>query len=187
MDNQRIRVTKRMLKDALVSLLDKKDISKIKVQEICATAEINRTTFYKYYGCPQDLLDEIEQEMFEELANYMKPERNSWMQSLVATISYMTSDVKKWKMLINSKSDMDFVEKLFACSSLQDELDKELDFPGEYTPGQMKYIHVFLYSGCYAMLRKWINQEENRESAEEMAALLTSFTAYLRKNNRGIS
>ena len=55
MENQRIRITKRMLREALIRLLGKKPIEKIRVQELCQEAQINRTTFYKYYGNQYDL------------------------------------------------------------------------------------------------------------------------------------
>ena len=60
MENQRIRLSKTLLKNALVHLLQKKPLNKISVLEICETAQINRTTFYKYYGSQTDLLNEIE-------------------------------------------------------------------------------------------------------------------------------
>ena len=48
MENQRIRLSKTLLKNALVHLLQKKPLNKISVLEICETAQINRTTFCKY-------------------------------------------------------------------------------------------------------------------------------------------
>ncbi|MFR8061046.1 MAG: TetR/AcrR family transcriptional regulator [Lancefieldella rimae] len=59
MENQRIRLSKTLLKNALVHLLQKKPLNKISVLEICETAQINRTTFYMYYGSQTDLLIEI--------------------------------------------------------------------------------------------------------------------------------
>ena len=46
MENQRIRLTKTLLKNALLVLLGKKPIERIAVSEICAKAQVNRTTFY---------------------------------------------------------------------------------------------------------------------------------------------
>ena len=59
MENQRIRLTKTLLKNALLALLEKKPIERIAVSEICAQAQVNRTTFYKYYGSQYDLLAEM--------------------------------------------------------------------------------------------------------------------------------
>ncbi len=49
-EDRRIRMTKRMLKDALIELLKKKDIYHVSIRELCEAADVNRTTFYKYYG-----------------------------------------------------------------------------------------------------------------------------------------
>ena len=179
MENQRIRLSKKLLKDALLDLLAEKEITRIKVQEICGRAEINRTTFYKYYGSPQELLNEIEVEMFGELSSHMALERGPLLDILTQTIAYLVSDIRSWRVLVNATNDLDFVEKLFSCSSLQSELDEIMHLKGKYSPGQMRYVHVCLYSGCYAMLREWINQDDSRESPKEMAELLMSFVSRL--------
>ena len=59
-EDRRVRVTKRMLKDALIELLKTKDIYHISIRELCETADVNRTTFYKYYGNQFDLLADME-------------------------------------------------------------------------------------------------------------------------------
>ena len=66
MENQRIRVSKTMLEGALMRLLREKRVDKVTVYELCQEAGINRTTFYKYYGSPQDLLDQIIAEMLAQ-------------------------------------------------------------------------------------------------------------------------
>lgn len=44
--------------EALLSLLEKKDLAYITVKEICAAAGVNRSTFYLHYETIGDLLDE---------------------------------------------------------------------------------------------------------------------------------
>ena len=67
MENQRIRLSKKLLKNALLELLREKRIDKISISELCSAAQINRTTFYKYYGNQYDLLAEMEQDFFRQL------------------------------------------------------------------------------------------------------------------------
>ena len=59
-ENQRVHISKMMLKNALLALLEKKPLERITVYEICQIAEINRTTFYKYYGNETDSAADIE-------------------------------------------------------------------------------------------------------------------------------
>ncbi|MFC5402607.1 TetR/AcrR family transcriptional regulator [Cohnella soli] len=67
----RVKRTKQMFKDALVSLLREGDSSKITVQSVADRAELNRATFYLHYRDLEDLtermLDDILAELFESM------------------------------------------------------------------------------------------------------------------------
>ncbi|MCC8090140.1 MAG: TetR/AcrR family transcriptional regulator, partial [Oscillospiraceae bacterium] len=66
-ENQRVMLTKRLLKDALIRLLNGKSIDEISVTELCRESGINRSTFYHHYGSPYDVLAEREQTMLFHL------------------------------------------------------------------------------------------------------------------------
>ena len=72
MENQRVRLSKAMLKSGLLTLLREKTLNHISVYELCAASQINRTTFYKYYGSPSDLLNEIERDFLAQLDEDIK-------------------------------------------------------------------------------------------------------------------
>ena len=46
-ENRRVRMTKRLMKDALLELLEKKEMSGISVKAICETADVHCSTFYE--------------------------------------------------------------------------------------------------------------------------------------------
>ena len=48
-ENQRTRLTKRLLRENLLELLKEKPVEYITVKELCEYAELNRSTFYAYY------------------------------------------------------------------------------------------------------------------------------------------
>ena len=58
--------TARMMDEALIELLCKKDIQYISVKEICAKAGVNRSTFYLHYETISDLLEETIENIQEE-------------------------------------------------------------------------------------------------------------------------
>ena len=60
--NQRIMLTKKLLKTGLTDMLQTRNIYQISIRELCESAGINRSTFYKYYGSQFDLLTEMEQD-----------------------------------------------------------------------------------------------------------------------------
>ena len=70
-DNQRSRITKMLMKQAYMALLNEKKTDKISVKDICERSEINRSTFYLHYAEPNDLLIEIEDEAIELIKDYL--------------------------------------------------------------------------------------------------------------------
>lgn len=66
-ERRRIRMTKRLMKDALMELLARKNLVNISVKEICETADVHRTTFYLHYSDPAELLREIEQDFLDQI------------------------------------------------------------------------------------------------------------------------
>lgn len=66
-DNRRVVMTKKIIKDTFIEMLEKKNIQKIYVRELCEKADINRSTFYKYYESQYDLLAEMENDLLMEI------------------------------------------------------------------------------------------------------------------------
>ena len=60
-----------VFKKSLIELLDEKYISEISVTELCNKANMNRSTFYSHYENVIDVLDEIQNDIYEELENYL--------------------------------------------------------------------------------------------------------------------
>ena len=60
-------MTKRLLKDALLELMEHQDLVSITVTAVCEKADIHRSTFYKYYTDTVSLLTEIEQDFLDRI------------------------------------------------------------------------------------------------------------------------
>ena len=71
-EDRRVTMTKRMLKEALTEMLREVDIYHVSIRELCQRADINRTTFYKYYGSQFDLLADMENDLVEFLSNTIR-------------------------------------------------------------------------------------------------------------------
>ena len=66
----RTRYTRQVITDAFLQLLRQKPVERITVKEVCALAQINRSTFYRQYKDCFDLMEQLEQrglELLEEL------------------------------------------------------------------------------------------------------------------------
>ncbi len=172
MENRRIQMTKRMLKEALLELLEEKDIKKITIYELCDRADINRTTFYKYYGSQYDLFEEIETDVFREITQRIEQEDGAVADLLLRLTEYFEEDRKKFRTLLNSTADTRFAEKLFSLPLMKAQID--LYIPSSYTPQQRDYIYAFIYGGGGSILRKWMNSD-TPASALEIVHIILGF------------
>lgn len=131
--DRRVKYTKRVIKKTLIELLQKKDINKITVSELCSICDINRATFYRYYIDIYDLLEKIEQDVISDLR-----------EMLVKYKDYPMKDVIKeyLKVFLENK---DLVKIVFSNS-------KNIYFLNDFI--------AFIYENCKAMWFKEINAKE---------------------------
>ena len=167
MENQRIRVTKRMLKEALIRLLGQKPIEKIRVQELCQEAQINRTTFYKYYGTQYDLMNEVQAEFLSELEKHF--ETDDEPKNLVNVLTYMDEQRELCLALIQTISDDSFLESLLGLAYITNELEQGLG--DKYEGSRKAYTREFLLRGAYSVVRKWL-YADTPESPEFLAGII---------------
>ena len=171
MENQRVRLSKSLLKQALLELLKEKGIEEITVYELCRRAQINRTTFYKYYGSPPALLNEMVQELFDELEKYLSADERSELSILRKAVEYLEKEQDKCRVIINSVSDTECSERLFGLPGVLSMFERGIRQP--VTDTQKEYLLLFFCQGGYAIIRRWLNRG-CREPAEEIAGLLYS-------------
>lgn len=66
-ENRRVRMTKRMIRDAYFELIIEDSARKLSVTEVCSRADVNRSTFYAHYKDIDSLYNEIEKDFFDRL------------------------------------------------------------------------------------------------------------------------
>lgn len=167
-ENQRIALTKKLLKDALVEMLSQTEIGKIHIRALCEKAGINRSTFYKYYGSQYDLFEEMEKDMLYLIEDKLRDCRSVY-ESMIAICSYLEKNRNLTLLLINNNIDSKFPEKLFGLPALKNEINSYLD--KGYTDAEKVYIISFLTYGYYQMFGQWINKEV-REPVEDFVAIV---------------
>ncbi len=170
MENQRIRLSKTMLKNALMTLLRDKPMEKISVYELCAAAQINRTTFYKYYGSPYDLLTDAEGDCFSKLQELLSDSTADGRNCLCRVLEALLAEEENFKILINALPDKDFSNKLFDLPAIRMQFDMAI--PTTFSEREREHLRVFFYQGGYALIREWLNHGAGRESPRVMADFL---------------
>jgi AcrR family transcriptional regulator len=178
MDNQRVHITKKMLKDSLIKLLEKESIHKISIREICDTSEINRTTFYKYYGSQYDLLKDMEDDVLKQIDIYLGADVNfdDTLNSITKTLTFINENLDLFGVLLNNNVDPEFPKKLIKIPSIQLLMKRRLK--PVYNKEELDYIVSFITEGGFSIIKDWINKE-NRESPKEIATLLNNIIVRL--------
>lgn len=180
MENQRVRLSKSLLKDALVDLLQTKKIEKITIYELCKVAQINRSTFYKYYGNQYDLLLEIEQDCLEDINSYIISHEPVQNKSLLQVLEYIEAEERKFKVLFNTGVDNKFPEKLFSLPIIVSSIYSNT--PKDYEINDREYVHLFICYGGFAIIRDWLNKEEKRPINEVAEVIRNIILSILKLN-----
>ena len=175
-ENQRVRLTKRLLKEALVDLLETKPLQRVSVSELCAAAGINRTTFYNHYGNPADVLEDIEHDAFVEIQELLeREERPVTLARRVEVIAaYLREHARVSKTAFASAAaPSDLALALFELR-LGQEGEVAAAF-SRYDQATRELLQVFLVNGIYSLVRTWLlgdvpkSPRELGELAEKVA------------------
>lgn len=84
--NRRVQYTRTALREALIDLICEKPLASISVTDICARADINRSTFYLHYQGVHELLGEIENQLLRK-SKSTSCARPLWIRSTLWSLS----------------------------------------------------------------------------------------------------
>ncbi|MGN1167912.1 MAG: TetR/AcrR family transcriptional regulator [Lachnospiraceae bacterium] len=173
-ENQRITLTKRLLKEALLQLIEKKNIQTITVSELCELSGINRSTFYNHYGCPADVLKEIEMYVIDDLIQIWKANESdkNWSvnKRVEALCTYLQEHKKLSKLLLrDSDTHSEFATLLFQAAHVRS-IYEEM-FAYAKSEDSKRLMITFLTNGTYHMLRQWL-LEDIPKTPKEMGDLV---------------
>ena len=182
--DRRVRRTRALLRQALTELLKTKDARSITVQELTDLADVNRGTFYAHYKDVYDMIDRMQEEMFQELGLLMDQyDEEKLRGDLTPVLTDVFRFVEKNRDLLPLFLERQVTDHFFQglnelifrrCLSKWAGLYRMVDDSGS------AYCLEFVVSGMVGLVRVWI-QMGFRESPEEMAAL----TARLIQNGLG--
>jgi AcrR family transcriptional regulator len=178
-DNQRVRLSKQLLKQSLIELLNENSIHKISVREICDRAEVNRSTFYKYFGSQYDLFHEMENEILEHVNQHLSREPSTLegdLSQITDLIAFLGENAALCRIIINHNIDPLFPEALVDLPCVHQWIDSH--FRLEYSKQEMEYVYGLVVNGGYSIIRMWLNKEDP-EPPEAIAAILCRTVAKL--------
>lgn len=162
--DRRVVKTKRAIKEAFAKLLTQKDINDITISDIAAQADINRKTFYNYYGGIYEVVGEIEDDIVLLIDKEVTGIgfQNS-LQSPYLIFEKLTkvinTDTDFFGYLLGMNANVsleskiaDLLKSKFKMFVLQDVEISEL---------RLNLMAEFIISGMVAVYRRWFNSDRS--------------------------
>lgn len=155
----RIQRTKIKITDTLEVMLKTKELKNITVLELCQEANINRTTFYKYYNDIDDLVNKIEVELISEIEKEIESiNRNYLLTYTSKLLERVSKDNSIIRALISSNGDHKFLRLILSKVKKQsiEEWQKLLKKADE---NDLNNIYNFIIDGSIGIINSWINKK----------------------------
>jgi len=172
----RVRNTKKRLRQTFAQLMSEKPLQNITVAELCARAEINRSTFYAHYSDIFDLQKKLENEIFMEfqmtLAQVDLAENFSADKVpifMVTMFDFLKRNADMCAVFLGPYSDRQFVTNLLDIAKETTMIQYGQIYKKASTH-ELELFYTFIAYGCIGLLEYWM-RNGFAESVEEMAQL----------------
>ena len=175
-EDRRVRRAKKMLTQALTRLMQEKQIKEITVRELTDLADMNRGTFYLYYRDVYDMLEKLEDSMFEALDSIAALHENDAARQetkpiLLDVFRFIEENQEIVRVLLSPHGDMKFLHRLY-------EVIREKCLTGfpyaaasdRKNEADFDYRFSFVIYGAAGLIRAWVNRNCS-EPAVQMAEL----------------
>ena len=171
--DRRVRRTRKQLQTALAALMREKDLKDITVRELTALADVNRGTFYSHYKDLYDMREQMEEELFQQLAAVLSAYRlerapGGLTPILTAVFRFILENQELFVTTLSGGGEPFFtrLQQLIYEMYLR-------RWSGFYDLGDTRgtnYYLEFVVSGVMGLVRAWV-RGGMAERAEDMAAL----------------
>lgn len=167
--SRRVRMTKRMMKDALMEMLETKPFASVKVSDLCRIADVNRSTFYSYYDNISDLLKEIEDDVIgwmpaSDISKMSIELDKHLLEDSTAFFRYIRDHARDFSILLQV-GDVHFSERLMQAAM------ERFPKPMKETQNPLltRWGFVYAANGVIGLMQEWIKNDfplSDREFAE---------------------
>lgn len=165
-------LTKRMLKEGLLRLMQDKPIEKIGVSELCKESGLNRATFYRHYEVPRDVLLEMGHDLFEGLR--IDTWEISSMQDVAhyseLVLRYMDQHTDVLRILLKNHSDESLTKIINEFCNVIYRIKTPVDTI-TIDEQSARLLSAYTIGGIYYLLREWLLGDVHK-TPHEMSELL---------------
>lgn len=167
-DGRRVKMTKLLLKQSLIELMREKSIHEISIKDICAGADVNRSTFYRHYNTQFELYDDVLEDITKDIGEIYAScagEDYTAQNFLTEILKYIEENRDTFLVILSGNSNVSMGETFnrFTNRFIDTENASELSV----------YIIQFIAAGMTSFIWTWLNKEQRR-SAEDVALIISS-------------
>ena len=177
-NNQRVKLTIRLLQESLIKLLKDNSLYDITITELCQEAEINRSTFYKYYNSIRGLYEELEQMALRRSAECLESmdlrSESAVVSRIEALLVHIRENSELYTLLFANSAGDDFTYRLIMQTTGFVELFPEV-IP-EDKRNNAEYCSLFVTAGALSIIVSWLRNGAEDEPSE-LASLIFGLAA----------
>ena len=179
--------TARLMNEALLILLEKKNYEFITVKEICKKAGVNRSTFYLHYETMDDLLEEtidyITSKMYSKFHEGLSIDKNKItsapldelvlikLEYLTPYLEFVRDNKKVFNVAVSQPTVLRFPQ---IFDSLYAEVFSPILSRYGVPDADKKYLMSFYLNGIYSVIMAWIGNA-CKDDIAHIAELLINF------------
>ena len=183
-NESRYQSTAILFDEALINLLEYKDIDYITIKEICNNAGVNRSTFYLHYENISDLINECLEYINQKFLSKFEQDTNSFIEKinrsdldelylikseyLIPYMNFIKENKNIFKATFYNPTGMQASKKMIS-------LEKYVIFPimkrYEIPEEKTKYILSFYLHGIIAIIKEWV-KNDCYETIEEIENII---------------
>ena len=158
-ENQRSRLSRRLLTEAMLDLMDEHGTTRISVTALCERAELNRSTFYAHYQDVSDLLYQIESDFLDRLFQAIDPKDSFTEKGLTSFFERVRRESRGFLTLL--RVDPHFRQRLLDSTAAlylraREPEARRNDFLQD--PVMMSRLNFISAGGLY-VIEKWIEED----------------------------
>jgi AcrR family transcriptional regulator len=163
--NIRVQVTRKILRESLVTLMKTKSILNITVKEICEAAGVSRTTFYAYYKDQYDILRQMEKEILADVDKFTLKYSSSGEMAPIRELviifepmlQYIVANSNSIQVLLSENGESGFQRRLFSRYIIGHMRKlKKSQSSALIDERYLKYYSVFVRDGFIAIVQEWL-------------------------------
>lgn len=172
--------------EALIALLEKKDLEYITVKEICHQAGVNRSTFYLHYESIAELLDETMEMINQRFLSYFPQEEDAVLgdmehrelndlvfvtqEYLLPYLRFIQDNKKVYRAAFRNPSSMQANARYGVLKQrILDPILERFEIPAARRP----YYIAYYVEGIAAIVKEWLRHDCG-DSVEMIAAIIES-------------